>query len=410
MRTTFKLTVFLIILTALLFSACSIDDESRPIYTVTYASNGADSGNAPVDLSYYEQGQTVTLLANTGNLVKTGHTFAGWCVNADGTGTNYTQGQTFVVGSVNVTLFVKWTTQNPTYTVTYEGNGNTSGSVPTDSTNYEEATSVTLPANTGNLVKTGHTFAGWCVNADGTGTNYTQGQTFIMGSGNVTLFAKWTQNPTYTVTYDGNGNTRGSVPTDSTNYEVTATVTVLANTGGLMKTCNTFTGWNTQANGAGTILAPFSTFEIGESNVTLYVKWEEAILNTWYRNADSDGFGNSSITVQSCTQPVGYVAVSGDCDDATASIYPGAYEIPGDSIDQDCNSGEACYTDADGDNFGTNVIMYSADSDCTDVGESPNQSDCDDLNSTSFPSAMEINNGVDDNCNGKIDEGFPHKK
>ncbi len=79
----------------------------------------------------------------------------------------------------------------PTYTVTYDGNQNTRGSVPADSTNYEQGATVTVLGNTGNLRRDGYAFAGWCVNTDGTGANYTQGQTFAMGTANVTLYAKW---------------------------------------------------------------------------------------------------------------------------------------------------------------------------------------------------------------------------
>ena len=47
---------------------------------------------------------------------------------------------------------------NPTYNVTYNGNGSTGGSVPVDSTDYEEGQPVTVPAHTGSLVKTGYSF------------------------------------------------------------------------------------------------------------------------------------------------------------------------------------------------------------------------------------------------------------
>src|SRR5208337_3514237 len=95
---------------------------------------------------------------------------------------------------------------NPTptavYTVTYDGNGSTGGSVPIDTINYEQGQTVTVLSNTGNLVETNYTFAGWNTMADGSGTTYTQGQTFTMGASNVTLYCKWTENPTYTVTYN----------------------------------------------------------------------------------------------------------------------------------------------------------------------------------------------------------------
>lgn len=77
------------------------------------------------------------------------------------------------------------------YTVTYNGNGNTGGSVPVDATNYENGEIVTVPGNTGTLARTGYVFSGWNTNADGSGTTYLAGQTFAMGSENVSLYARW---------------------------------------------------------------------------------------------------------------------------------------------------------------------------------------------------------------------------
>jgi len=42
---------------------------------------------------------------------------------------------------------------------------------------------------------------------------------------------------------------------------------------------------------------------------------------TWYQDLDGDGRGNPSVTQSSCTQPAGYVAVGGDCNDASASVW-----------------------------------------------------------------------------------------
>lgn len=78
-----------------------------------------------------------------------------------------------------------------TYTVTYNGNGSTAGTVPVDSTTYTQGTTVTVLGNTGNLVRTGYTFGGWNTKADGSGTGYAAGATFVMESANVTLYAKW---------------------------------------------------------------------------------------------------------------------------------------------------------------------------------------------------------------------------
>jgi N-acetylneuraminic acid mutarotase len=79
-----------------------------------------------------------------------------------------------------------------TYTVTYSGNTNSGGAVPSDANTYTSGQSVTVLGNTGSLVKTGYSFTGWNTVANGTGTTYTQGQSFTMGSSNVTLAALWT--------------------------------------------------------------------------------------------------------------------------------------------------------------------------------------------------------------------------
>jgi len=169
-------------------------------YSVSYNANGATSGTVPVDSNSYAAGATVTVLGNTGGLTKTGYTFAGWNTKADGTGTSYTAGSTFTMGSANVTLYARW---NPlTYSVTYDANGATSGTVPVDNNSYAAGSTVTVLGNTGGLAKTGYTFAGWNTKADGTGTSYAAGSTFAMGSANMTLYAKWNLNTT--VRIDGN--------------------------------------------------------------------------------------------------------------------------------------------------------------------------------------------------------------
>ena len=76
----------------------------------------------------------------------------------------------------------------------------------------------------------------------------------------------------YTVTYDGNGATSGSAPTDSLSYVAGAEATVKA-AGGLAKTGSSFGGWNTQADGGGTTYAAGDALAISASNVTLYARW-----------------------------------------------------------------------------------------------------------------------------------------
>jgi uncharacterized repeat protein (TIGR02543 family) len=243
--------------------------SALPTYTVTYNGNTSTGGTTPVDgSSPYLSGAEVTVLANT--FTKTGYTFAGWNTAADGGGASYAPAATFAMGSSNVTLYAQWTAND--YTVTYNGNTNTGGSVPTDGNTYNITATVTVLGNTGSLVKTGYTFVGWNTTAIGSGTSYTGGDTFAISNSNITLYAQWTAN-NYTVTYNGNTNTGGSVPTDSNPYHITDTVTVLGNTGTLVKSGYTFAGWNTAANGSGTSYSEGDTFVIGSNDVTLYSQW-----------------------------------------------------------------------------------------------------------------------------------------
>jgi hypothetical protein len=160
-------------------------------YTVTYNGNGATSGSVPSDTNTYQTGTTVTVLGNSGNLAIMGFAFGGWNTAANGSGTTYQAVKTFSMGSASVTLYAVWTATFSAYTVTYNGNGATSGSVPTDASTYQKGAPVTVLDNDGGLTITGFAFGGWNTAANGSGTTYQAGDTFNMGSANVTLYAVW---------------------------------------------------------------------------------------------------------------------------------------------------------------------------------------------------------------------------
>ena len=246
--------------------------------SVTYDSNGATNGTVPTDNnSPYAPSSNVGVLTNSGTLAKTGYTFSGWNTQADGQGTHYdaTGLASFEISS-NITLYAEWGCN-----VTYDANGATSGNVPTDDNSpYASSSTVTVLTNSGTLAKTGYTFSGWNTQADGKGTHYgaTGADAFTI-SYNITLYAEWR----CSVTYDANGATSGTVPTDNSSpYASSSTVTVLTNSGTLEKTGYVFDGWNTQADGQGTHYdeAGFDSFEIS-SNVILYAEWA--------RDTDYDG-------------------------------------------------------------------------------------------------------------------------
>jgi uncharacterized repeat protein (TIGR02543 family) len=252
------------------------------------------TGTVPTSGIYYSPNSPVTVSANTGSLAATGTstiTFAGWNTLSSGTGTYYpaTGSSTFTIYNDNVTLYAQWYSSSGTnYSVTYSGNGSTGGTVPAAPTNYKQYQSVSISGNTGGLTNGSLTFNGWNTQPDGTGDSYpVTSNGFTMPPQNVTLYAQWINPATppspYTLTYDGNGSTGGSIPASPTSYSSGTSVGILNNNGSLVRTGYTFVGWNTAANGTGTSYLVNNVYSnytpiVMSSNKTLYAQWVAGTL------------------------------------------------------------------------------------------------------------------------------------
>lgn len=123
-----------------------------------------------------------------------------------------------------------------------------------------------------------------------------------------------------------------------------------------------------------------------------------------HADADHDTFGDPSAVVSSpnasCAD-AGESAKATDCNDASAAVHPGATEIPGDGVDEDCNGVETCYLDPDGDGWGGVEPHGSKSLTCSGVGETARTGDCDEKHATVNPGAIEVPlDGIDQNCDG----------
>ena len=131
---------------------------------------------------------------------------------------------------------------------------------------------------------------------------------------------------------------------------------------------------------------------------------------TWYADADGDGFGDPAASVLACGAPSGFVADATDCDDAAAATHPGADEYC-DGVDTDCDGtldeddaldALAWHPDADGDGYGDPLVFAAA---CTQPsGWVADATDCDDARAAVNPAATELCDGLDDDCDGAVDE------
>lgn len=238
-------------------------------YSVTYAANGADGGSVPVDSVEYGNGDSATVLGNTGNLTRSGYTFEGWNTAANGGGTDYAAGDGLTV-SADVTLYAQWSVV-PTYSVTYDTNGADGGFGVVDSGTYEVGDTVTVLDNYAS--RTGYEFSGWNTEANGSGTLYQPGDQFTMASADVTLFAYWTiPADDNDIVYDGNGYTGGTLIADNANYGAGDTVTV-AVSDQLSRAGDPQVAWNTAPDGSGTSYRGGDTFAYSGSQTTLYAHY-----------------------------------------------------------------------------------------------------------------------------------------
>lgn len=147
---------------------------------------------------------------------------------------------------------------------------------------------------------------------------------------------------------------------------------------------------------------------------------DEGVKNTYHLDLDGDGFGTGDKDVQGCVPPQKspYVEESGDCNDQDVSINPGVPEICADSIDNNCDgqTDEGCtpppadctptvyHLDLDGDGYGGTLKDVTACVPPSDLYVTDG-SDCNDNNHTINPGAVEIcNDGIDNDCDGELDE------
>ncbi len=137
---------------------------------------------------------------------------------------------------------------------------------------------------------------------------------------------------------------------------------------------------------------------------------DEDVSALWYTDADADGYGDPQSPVAACAQPADAVADATDCDDGDADINPAGVEIC-DEQDNDCDGltdedvSADWYADLDGDGRGSPLLLQSACSQPEGYVAADLADDCDDSDATIYPGAAEVCDGIDQDCDGLIDDG-----
>ncbi|MBK7452260.1 MAG: InlB B-repeat-containing protein [Anaerolineales bacterium] len=227
-------------------------------YTITFDSNGGSVVTA------ITQDFDTAVAAPTAP-TKAGNTFGGWYSDA-GLNTAYTF---TTMPAANITLYAKWTAL-PNHTVTFDSNSGTGTMTP-------QVANVPTALTLNTFTRTGYTFVGWNTLANGTGANYTDGAIYSFAA-DITLYAKWTNLPTHSVTFNANGGT-GTMTPQVANVPTALTLNTFTRTG------YTFAGWNTLANGTGTNYADGAIYSFA-ADITLYAKWT---VNSYTITFNSNG-------------------------------------------------------------------------------------------------------------------------
>ena len=264
-------------------------------YNVKFDGNTADGGSMADQAMTYDEAASLERNSYT----KTGYTFTGWNTQGDGSGSAYGDGEevknlTTADGEV-VKLYAQWRANK--YSIQFDGNTADGGSMADQVMTYDASASLASNSYT----KTGYTFTGWNTQADGEGTAYGDGQNVVnltTTDGEVVkLYAQWRANK-YSIRFDGNTADGGSMGDQAMTYDEAASLTA----NGYTKTGYTFTGWNTQADGGGTVYGDGENVKnlttVDGEVVKLYAQWRPNKYSVQFdgNTADGGSMGDQAMT------------------------------------------------------------------------------------------------------------------
>jgi len=125
---------------------------------------------------------------------------------------------------------------------------------------------------------------------------------------------------------------------------------------------------------------------------------DEWVQNTYYYDADGDGYGNVNATPNAaCSAPQGYVGNNSDCNDDNANVHPGMSDVC-NNVDDNCDG----KTDEDYTNLGSGCGVGACANGTMVCSADGTKTVC----STAGNASTETCNNVDDNCDGKTDEDY----
>jgi hypothetical protein len=151
-----------------------------------------------------------------------------------------------------------------------------------------------------------------------------------------------------------------------------------------------------------------STTDNGSASRAVDASVPACTAKTFYFDADKDGAGDPKVPFVACEQPAQYMTNKDDCNDAAATVKPGAPESC-NKVDDDCNgkvddTTSSWWLDHDHDGFGDAKFEHVNGCTSPDSFLVSNKLDCDDLDALKFPGLAETCDKKDNDCDGQVDE------
>ncbi len=169
------------------------------VYRVVYYGNGNTAGAAPVDGKWYDDGEKLTVFANSESLTRSGFVFSGWNTREDGSGRMYYNGDTLLKGDRQVSLYAQWAENRYALIVIGIGNGIVTGS---DSVAHGIPHTMTALPDAGNNFAVWRVKSGTAIIADST----LPSTTITLKGGDAVVEAVFKPVETFKMVFDGRLN------------------------------------------------------------------------------------------------------------------------------------------------------------------------------------------------------------
>lgn len=274
-------------------------------YIVSFNGNQATSGSMKTMQLAVDKEYTLTNNAYK----RTNYVFTGWNTKEDGTGTHYDNkgiiSNAKKQSGVTLVLYAQW--EPIAYTITYHLAGGPNNALNTKTSYTADDRTFTIEAPEREKWPVGYQFGGWY-----TENTYKNKISIVKkgSGGDLNLYAKWIPY-TYTVSFDGNGATSGSVGDETFSYGVSKAIA--ANK--FKRTGYVFLGWAVSPDAADpeyTDKEMVSDLIVRRNNIsgslTLYAVWQdhfdiEYVVNEGTLDSSFENYTESYIYGKKCNLP-----------------------------------------------------------------------------------------------------------